>query len=98
MRYELVLAPQAVADLKELRAYDRAKIRDALEEYLRYEPTRVSKSRIKKLRGVSRPQYHLRVDELRVYYDVTKDAVEILAILSKERAQAWLEEKGRWDS
>ncbi len=98
MRYELVLAPQAVADLKELRAYDRAKIRDALEEYLRYEPTRVSKSRIKKLRGVSRPQYRLRVDELRVYYDVTKDAVEILAILSKERAQAWLEEKGRWDS
>ena len=94
MRYELVLAPQAVADLKELRAYDRAKIRDALEEYLRYEPTRVSKSRIKKLRGVSRPQYRLRVDELRVYYDVTKDAVEI----SKERAQAWLEEKGRWDS
>ncbi|RMD85635.1 MAG: type II toxin-antitoxin system RelE/ParE family toxin [Candidatus Dadabacteria bacterium] len=98
MRYELVLAPQAVVDLKELRAYDRARIRDAFERYLRYEPTRVSKSRIKKLRGISRPQYRLRVGELRVYYDVTKNAVEILAIISKERAQAWLEEEGTRNS
>jgi len=32
-----------------------AEVRDALERHLRHEPTRVSKSRIKRLRGLSQP-------------------------------------------
>jgi mRNA-degrading endonuclease RelE of RelBE toxin-antitoxin system len=55
--------------------------------------TRLSKSRIKRLRGVDRPQYRLRVNEVRVFYDVTETAVEVLAIVPKEQAEAWLAEE-----
>ena len=46
------------------------------------------------LRRVSQPQYRLRVGEIRVYYDVGEAAVEVLAIVTKARAAAWLKEKG----
>ena len=72
----------------------RAAVLDALETYLRFEPTKSRKSRIKRLRGMKRPQNRLRVDEIRVYYDVTEDTVEVLAIITKSEAQAWLEGKG----
>jgi hypothetical protein len=46
MRHEIVLAPEAAEDFKALKASDRATIRDAMEDHLRYEPTKTSKSRI----------------------------------------------------
>lgn len=94
MRYEVVLAPGAVRALRALPARTRSQVRDALERHLRFEPTRVSRSRIKRLRGLSRPQYRLRVDEIRVFYDVTETTVEVLTIVSKAQAQAWLEREG----
>jgi mRNA interferase RelE/StbE len=94
MRYEIILAPEASGHFHRLRAHIRAMVRDALETHLRFEPTRGSKSRIKRLRGMKRPEYRLRVDEVRVYYDVTEDTVEVLAIIEKSEAQAWLEDKG----
>src|SRR5204863_399615 len=72
----------------------RAEVRDALERHLRHEPTRVSKSRIKRLRGLSQPQYRLRVGEVRAFYDVTRQAVEVLAIVTKAEAAGWLAEHG----
>jgi mRNA interferase RelE/StbE len=98
MRYEVVLAPEAASAYKSLPAYRRAEVRDALERHLRYEPTRVSKSRIKRLRGLSQPQYRLRVGEVRVFYDVTPEAGEILAIVTKEAAAGWLAERGTPDA
>src|SRR5437660_12490323 len=94
MRYEVVLAPEAARDYRALPAYRRAEVRDALERHLRHEPTRVSKSRIKRLRGLSQPQYRLRVGEVRVFYDVTGEAVQILAIVTKAEAEAWLARHG----
>jgi mRNA-degrading endonuclease RelE of RelBE toxin-antitoxin system len=94
MRYEIVLAPQAAASLKRLSAPVRTGVKQALERHLRHEPTKVSKSRIKRLRGVSQPQYRLRVDDIRVFYDVTETQVEVLAIVTKAEAQAWLDEQG----
>jgi mRNA-degrading endonuclease RelE of RelBE toxin-antitoxin system len=69
-------------------------VKDALEIHLRHAPTKVSKSRIKRLRGMSQPQFRLRVGDIRVFYDVTETTVEILAIVAKEEAQAWLDEEG----
>ncbi len=92
MRHEVVLAPEAVRVFRSLSAYRRAEVRDALERHLRHEPTRVSKSRIKRLRGLRQPQYRLRVGEMRVFYDVTHEAVEILAIITKAEAARWLAE------
>ena len=94
MRYGVVLAPEAARSYRSLPAYRRAEVRDALERHLRHEPTRVSKSRIKRLRGLSQPQYRLRVGEVRVFYDVTRQAVEVLAIVTKAEAAGWLAEHG----
>ena len=98
MRYEVVLAPEAARAYGALPAYHRAEVRGALERHLRYEPTRVSKSRTKRLRGMSQPQYRLRVGEVRVFYDVTDEAVEILAIVTKTEAASWLAEHGAPDA
>lgn len=70
LRYEIQFTHTAAQDLLALRAADRAKITDAIETHLRYEPEKVSKSRIKRLRHLLSPQYRLRVDEHRVFYDV----------------------------
>jgi mRNA interferase RelE/StbE len=94
MKYEVVLAPEAVKAFRALPAYRRAEVRDALERHLRHEPTRASKSRIKRLRGLSQPQYRLRVGEVRVFYDVTREAVEVLAVVTKAQAARWLAEHG----
>jgi mRNA interferase RelE/StbE len=94
MRYEIILSPEARQDLKLLDANQRSQIRDLIELHLRHAPTKVSKSRIKRLRGLSRPQYRLRIDEVRVFYDVTETRVEILAIIPKSKVSQWLEEVG----
>ena len=94
MRYEVVLAPEAAKAYRSLPAYRRAELRDALERHLRHEPTRASKSRIKRLRGLSQPQYRLRVGEVRVFYDVTRETVEVLAIVTKAEAAGGLAEHG----
>jgi mRNA-degrading endonuclease RelE of RelBE toxin-antitoxin system len=94
MRFEILLAQEAVDDLKRLSARERVLVRRALEMHLRNEPRRVSKSRIKRLRGLSRPQFRLRVGDVRVFYDVSDDAVQVLAILAKSDAEKWLQEAG----
>ncbi|MBI4476389.1 MAG: type II toxin-antitoxin system RelE/ParE family toxin [Acidobacteria bacterium] len=94
MRFEIVLAPDASKALQALPARIRGEVRDALERHLRFEPTKTSKSRIKRLRGLSQPQYRLRVKDIRVFYDVTESAVEVLAIIDKQEAQAWLDQEG----
>ena len=86
MRYEVVVAPVAARAFGALPAFQRSEVRDAFERHLRHEPTRVGKSRIKRLRGLQRPQYRLRVGEVRVFYDVTPSAVEVLAIVTKAEA------------
>ncbi len=90
MKYEILFAPEAVQDFKRLSARDRSTVKEAIEKHLRYEPQKISKSRIKKLQGMSRPQYRLRVDEIRVFYDVVETTVEVLAIIPKFKATEWL--------
>jgi mRNA interferase RelE/StbE len=98
MRYEIILAPEAVEDTRNLQAHRRAEVRDAMERHLRYQPTKTSKSRIKRLLGLSRPQYRLRVgDEVRIFYDVAETKVEVLAIVPKSEVDRWLERYGAID-
>lgn len=95
MRYEIVLSPTALENLRRLDAHRRAEVRDAMEVHLRHEPTKVSRSRIKRLRDLAKPQYRLRVGDIRVFYDVVEARVEILAILFKPMVDEWLKEVGR---
>jgi mRNA-degrading endonuclease RelE of RelBE toxin-antitoxin system len=94
VRFEIILAPTAVAELRALPSHLRSEVRDAIETHLRFEPRKLSRSRIKRLRGLDRPQFRLRVGETRVFYDVTENAVEILAIVPKAKAEAWLKDRG----
>lgn len=94
MKYDIFFAPEAIQDLKRLSARNRSIVQDAIERHLRYEPEKTSKSRVKRLRGISRPQYRLRVDEIRVFYDVEGQDVEVLAIIPKSKAADWLERVG----
>lgn len=100
MRYEIIFSPEAEQDIASLKCSDRAKALDAIETYLRSEPEKTSKSRIKRLREMQRPQYRLRIDDPRVFYDViyTDDeggTVEVLRIREKSEAMKWLAEYGR---
>jgi mRNA-degrading endonuclease RelE of RelBE toxin-antitoxin system len=94
MAFTIVLAPAAAQVLRKLRGHERALVKDTIHRHLRHEPTKISKSRIKRLRGLSQPQYRLRVDDIRVFYDVTETAVEVLAIVPKAQAEAWLAARG----
>lgn len=98
MLYTILFSPQAEDDLLTLRATDRAKVLDAIEIHLSYEPEKESKSRIKRLQGYQWPKYRLRIDEIRAFYDVLYQAeggtVEILAIREKAAAMHWLAEYG----
>jgi len=95
MRFEILLAPEAVEDFHSFKANQRTAIKEALETHLRHEPTKTSRSRIKRLRGTARPQYRLRLGDVRVFYDVSDSTVEVLAIVSKSEALSWLAQFGK---
>src|SRR5512139_1436813 len=94
MRYEIVFGPEAAETFKALTARLRAEVRDSIELHLRHEPSKTTKSRIKRLKGISRPQYRLRVGEIRIYYDVSEATVEILGIVQKSKSDQWLKKAG----
>jgi len=95
MRYAIILAPEALADLRAFKANIRAEVRDAIERYLGHEPTAISRARIKQLQGEGSPEYRLRVGDVRVFYDVGEGQVWIVAIVSKDGAEDWLRKAGR---
>jgi len=59
VRYAIRYTRDAISDLKSLRAHDRAAVRDAVERFLMIAPEKAGKRRIKRLRGLSKPQYRL---------------------------------------
>jgi mRNA interferase RelE/StbE len=97
MSYRVLLAPEAREDYRSLKARARSEVRDAIERHLVHQPTRVSRSRIKRLRGTRKPRYRLRVGDVRVFYDVAGNEVHVLAIVEKLRADAWLRNAGAYD-
>ena len=94
MAYEIIFAPEAIGDLHRLCAVDRSGITAAIEVHLRHAPRKESKTRIKPLRGLRQPEYRLRVDDFRVYYDVAEPEVRILAVVAKHLTYEWLEQHG----
>jgi len=94
MAFRIIVSPEAGEDMRQLRAVDRSAVKEAMKVHLRHEPRKESRSRIKRLRGLSRPQYRLRVDDFRVFYDVAGTSVEILAVIAKSEAEAWLSQFG----
>jgi mRNA interferase RelE/StbE len=94
MPFEIVLAPQAVEDIRAPPANVRSEMRSALTTHLRSEPEKTRRSRIKRLRGIRRPQYRLRVGDVRISYDLNVATVEVLVIVYMRDADAWLAQFG----
>lgn len=88
------MSPEARDHYHGLSAYDRAKVRDAIDAHLRHTPTAESKSRIKRLGGLKKPQYRLRADDVRIFYDVERNEVFVLGIVEKAHTDEWLAETG----
>ena len=80
--FTIVYAESVAADLRALRASDRARILDRIEEQLTYEPTREIRIR-KIIAGLVPPWEHeepvwqLRVGDHRVFYDVDEGAAVV---------------------
>jgi mRNA-degrading endonuclease RelE of RelBE toxin-antitoxin system len=74
---------------------DAVAILDAMEAHLRHEPERVSRTRIKRLRGIRAATYRLRVRDYRVFYDVAEAEVVILAVLHKSETAEFYGEASR---
>ena len=94
MKHRILLAQQALRDLRRLRAHDGPTVISAIAKHLMYEQRRTSKSRIKRLRGLAKPEYRLRIGDIRVFYDVARGEVHVLAFISKADADRWLAEEG----
>ncbi len=96
MKYQIVIAESAKEEFKKLDALSRASLKTAMRPHLQTAPKEVSKSRIKRLRGLRQPQYRLRVDRMRVFYDVNdgKGRVEVLGFAIKPEAANWLQKHG----
>ena len=92
MPFRIELVDDAKFALRRLRAVDRAKVLDRIERHLTDQPMAQSRSRIKRLRAGTYPPYRLRIDDIRVYYDVDEatQLVVVLGIVPKSESTAWL--------
>ena len=88
--HEIHYAAEAVADLRGLRKFDQQRILDGIELHRTHTPRFVSKSRIKAMSQPFWSQYRLRIEDVRVYYDVDDKtpSVNVLRILVKATDQA----------
>jgi mRNA-degrading endonuclease RelE of RelBE toxin-antitoxin system len=88
--YTIEYDQEALAHLRALRARDRARILDAIERYLTYdaevEPPNGRRRRMRPNRVAS---WRLRLDPLRVYYDVERGTVTVRAIGIKRGERAF---------
>ena len=92
--HEIVLTETAKAHYEALDASARSSIRKGIRDHLAHEPEKVSKSRIKRLRELEHPEYRLRLDPYRVFYDVIGTTVVVIAIVPKTGTEEWLERHG----
>ena len=92
--YQIILKRSAVIDMDRLRTYDATQVADAIQEHLSHQPTRESRSRIKRLRGIDNPDYRLRVGDYRVFYTVDDVGrqVQVLRVMHKRQAHSYYEE------
>ena len=92
--YTIILKRSAIADLDALRKYDATQIANAMERHLQHDPTKESKSHIRRLRGITNPDYRLRVGDYRVFYVVDEDArrVDVLRVMHKDQTLLYYKE------
>jgi mRNA interferase RelE/StbE len=94
MPYTIEFGPAAADEVRKLRKTDQVKVLAQCQSHLTHEPTKNSKSRIKRLQGDVFPPFRLRVDDFRVFYDVDEanKVVIIHGVVEKSEADEWLQQ------
>ncbi|MDQ3700539.1 MAG: type II toxin-antitoxin system RelE/ParE family toxin [Chloroflexota bacterium] len=81
MAYQIEYDPEAREHLRALRANDRSRVLDAIEEYLTHDAELEPPNRRRaRMRANPVAAWRLRVDPQRVYYDVEGATVRVRAI------------------
>jgi mRNA-degrading endonuclease RelE of RelBE toxin-antitoxin system len=83
--FQIEFIPEAVEDLQLFKAYEQRQIIQSIETQLSHQPTQPTRNR-KQLRPNTLAEWELRVDNIRVFYDVDteRSLVKIEAIGYKE--------------
>lgn len=81
MPYEVQYSPDTIPHLRALTARQRTLVFHAVEEQLVHQPTLETRNR-KPMRPNPLAPWELRVEECRVYYDVTEEPERIVTILA----------------
>jgi mRNA-degrading endonuclease RelE of RelBE toxin-antitoxin system len=83
--FQIDFTPNALEDLQLFRAYEQRQIIESIETQLPYQPTQLTRNR-KQLRPNDLAEWELRIDNIRVFYDVDIELsiVKIEAIGYKE--------------
>ncbi len=85
MAYKIEYDQDARDHLRRLRAVDRSRLLDAIDEFLAHDAeVEPPNGRRKRMRPNSVAGWRLRVDPLRVYYDVVGDTVTVRAVGTKQ--------------
>ena len=66
-----------------------------MERHLQHDPTKESKTRIKRLRGIRNPDYRLRVGDYRAFYVVDEGARQVdvvLRVMHKDQTRTYFKE------
>jgi mRNA interferase RelE/StbE len=92
MGHEIEVSEDAERQLGELTARERKTVLDAIETQLTWEPDSPTRSR-KLLRSNPLAAWELRVGEFRVFYNVTTEAVIVVALGRKKHNRLFLDDK-----
>jgi mRNA-degrading endonuclease RelE of RelBE toxin-antitoxin system len=92
--FEIKFTDDAKDDLRYFTKAHQSSILDAIEIQLRHQPAEETKNR-KKLRENVVANYELRIDDVRVFYNVYEDEtiVDIIAIGWKEHSDLFIKGK-----
>lgn len=70
--FGIEFTPEALEDLRVLRAYDQRRVIESVEEQLQHQPVQETRNR-KRLRPNELAEWELRVRTFRVFYDVDEE-------------------------
>lgn len=85
MKRVVNLSPDAVRQLRALRAFEQSLLRDAMRQLLQEDDaTRQTRQRFRLRRPCEHADFELRVGDLRVFYRVADDQVQVVLIGKKQ--------------
>lgn len=88
--FSIELSEGAERDLEKLPPQAQQSILTEGKKWLRMDPFREIKTRIKRLSAFNPPLYRLRIGDYRAYYRIVAQRVVIIAILHKKESDRWL--------